>query len=105
MVDRRRSDRSLLNATVKVAHQRTQKPVRGAVKDLSISGCQVETDDPLPLLTEVRIEISHDGRKLHALGVVVRDASETSMGVLFTHMTMDNRKLLKKWLAAEEVGD
>jgi hypothetical protein len=68
-------------------------------RDLSLSGCFVETTTPLPKGTRVRVRITHSGADFTALGNVTDNVTATGMGIVFTKIEPNDRAILERWLS------
>jgi len=67
--------------------------------DLSLFGCGVTTEDPLPAGTRIRIRIVHRGANFAVLGKVAHSGHSTRMGVVFTKIEPNQQLVLEKWVA------
>jgi hypothetical protein len=73
-VNLNRKARQLFLANVIVTDVEAQKQITGLIRNLSLSGCYVETATPLSPGINVRLIIAHNGEKLRAFGNVARVA-------------------------------
>jgi hypothetical protein len=67
-------------------------------RDISLSGCFVNTTTPYPEGTRVRVRIIHSGAEFVAVGNVTANVTATGMGIAFTQIQPNDRAILKKWL-------
>lgn len=67
--------------------------------DLSLFGCGVTTQDPLPAGTRILIRIQHGGANFSAMGKVAHAGHGTRMGVVFTKIEPHQQVVLEKWVA------
>lgn len=67
--------------------------------NLSLFGCSVTTQKPLPTGTRVRIRIVHAGASFVALGRVAYAGKSPRMGVVFTRIEPHQQSILEKWIA------
>ena len=58
------------------------------------------TTNPLPVGTEVSLNISHNDATVRALGVVTHSQAKMGMGIRFTDVQLDQNEILDGWLAA-----
>ena len=98
--ERRRGPRYLFSADTEVTNM-PGGPTRFArTSELSISGCFVDTWDPAPAGTELRIRISQRNTTFTAFGCVISVIPNTGMSIAFTNMESNQRSVLEKWLPA-----
>jgi hypothetical protein len=71
----------------------------GRVKDLSLSGCGVNTPAPFAKGTRVRIKLFHGGGYIPALGTVIYGRVELGMGIMFTSVEPEDQRILAGWIA------
>jgi len=67
--------------------------------DLSLFGCSVDTQKPLPTGTKVRIRILHRGASFTALARVAHAQPGAGMGIGFTQIEPNEQSALEKWIA------
>jgi hypothetical protein len=96
--ERRRYPRVTLIAEAEVTDVGSEARSRARIADISSQGCYVETVNPLPLGSEVRLRIRHGGETFEAEGVVVNSQPYMGMGVVFAKVAPEHHDLLKKWL-------
>ncbi|HVM74719.1 MAG TPA: PilZ domain-containing protein [Candidatus Saccharimonadales bacterium] len=70
--------------------------------DISLTGCYIDTLNPIPQGSEIRLRISHNNEIFEAVGRVVYVSYGLGMGVVFTKMTEDERARLVRWLENRE---
>jgi hypothetical protein len=97
--ERRKMRRQDFVASVRLANVNDSKPVNGEVQNLSFSGCYVGTAQALAVWNEVRLEITHQGQTLRAVGMVSHSDGK-GMGILFMRIPPDQEALLRDWLSA-----
>jgi hypothetical protein len=76
----------------------TEEQLAAHIEDLSAFGCFVETLDPFPAGTKVRLRISHAGANLIAQGTVAHSQSKGGMGIAFTSIEPSSLSILDAWL-------
>jgi PilZ domain len=68
------------------------------VSELSLKGCYLDTLNPLPEGTPIRLVISHGGATFTALATVVYPQSNMGMGVEFSAVEPKQLEVLLNWL-------
>ncbi len=69
----------------------------GRVADISMEGCYVDTFNPFPVETLVRIKITKSGAEFVCTGAVRNSQSGMGMGIVFAEISGANRSLLEQW--------
>jgi len=67
--------------------------------DISRSGCYVDTLNPVPQGSQIRLRITHNNEVFEALGKVVYVSYGLGMGVTFTEVSSEQQARLDLWLA------
>jgi hypothetical protein len=98
--ERRRAPRYPLIASAEIIEPQTNLRLRGRTSDLSLVGCYVEMRNPLPVRTEIRVQIIHNDVIFYALGVIASCQPNTGMPIKFTDVPLDQHEILRGWLAA-----
>ncbi len=99
MHSKRRATRYPLIAAVEIVELQSNARMRARTSDVSLIGCYVDTVNPLPAGTEVRVQLTHQDTIFTALGVVAHLQQNMGMGVRFTEVELDQQAVLEKWLA------
>jgi len=73
--------------------------IQGQTKDLSIFGCSVDTTNPFPQGTRVKIKIAHAGQNFESFGRVAYAHPNSGMGIVFTSVEPQNDRVLEWWIA------
>ncbi len=68
------------------------------VSELSARGCYIDSINPLPKDTEVRIRIRYGCSNCEFTGTVIYTHAGFGMGVVFGKMTAEQRSTLDVWL-------
>jgi hypothetical protein len=76
----------------------TEKQLAAHTEDLSLFGCFVETVDPFPAGTKVRLRISYCGANVIAQGTVAYSRDNGGMGIAFTSIEPSSLPILDAWL-------
>ena len=98
--ERRRAPRQPLIASAEVIELQTNTRLKTRTLDISLVGCYLDMTNPLPIGTEVRVQILHNDAAFSALGVIVNYAQNMGMGIRFTDVQLDQHEILEGWLAA-----
>jgi len=77
----------------------SEKHISGHTKDLSLSGCFVETVTPFPDGTKVRLRMSRGETHLVAQGRVTYSRPNSGMGIAFVLIEPSSLPVLDGWLA------
>jgi hypothetical protein len=68
------------------------------ISELGLGGCYVDTLNPFPEGTQVRLRIVRDDGVFETSARVAYDDRRFGMGLAFTDMTPNQRLILEKWL-------
>ena len=98
--ERRRAPRYPLIASAEVIELRTNTRLKARISDLSLVGSYLDMTNTLPVGTEVRLNIDHEGATFTALGVIAHCQPNMGMGIRFTDLQLDQHEILDKWLTA-----
>lgn len=96
--ERRRAPRYPLIAAAEVIELQTDTHIKVRTSDLSLVGCYLDMVNPLPVGTEVRLQLTHQDTTFTALGTVAHSESNMGMGVRFSVVDLDQQGILEKWL-------
>ncbi len=101
VTERRFTDRKPFIAEVRIVEE-SNSATRLAARscDLAIHGCYVDTMNPFPVGTQVRVMLTKEGEVLDVKGGVVYHTPGLGMGIAFHHLTPGNLALLHKWLSS-----
>jgi hypothetical protein len=82
---------------------RNGKSLTGQLTELSSRGCYVDTSEPLPLGTEVDLNVSHGVISCELHGKVIYEHSGgglgvTGMGVVFERMGAEQHYTVQNWI-------
>jgi PilZ domain len=100
MQERRNSFRVTLIATAEVTEIDSGTRLSAQTSDISRNGCYVDTLNPTPPNTDVKIAISHVGQELNVTGKIVYVSPRLGMGIRFDDdMPADQRAILEGWTA------
>jgi len=96
--ERRRTPRYPFIADAEVHDDASGTTVKTRIRELSLFGCYVDMDNPLPTGTPITIKINTAGRSLEASGKVVYSTPKDGIGVAFLDVSVQSRIVLKEWL-------
>jgi hypothetical protein len=98
MHERRGATRYNFGAIAEVIDLDERDAVVSLTRDLSLSGCFVQTTTPYPQGRAVRVRIFHSGEEFVAVGNVTANVTATGMGIVFTQVQPNDRVILEGWL-------
>jgi len=96
--ERHRAPRFPFVAGIQVTDLVTEKQLAAHIEDLSLFGCFVETVDPFPAGTKVRLRISYGGANVIAQATVAYSRDNGGMGIGFTSIEPTSLPILDAWL-------
>ncbi len=99
--DRREYPRIKLSVPVVMHTDADGGPIRGATSDLSLGGCYIETIFPLPIGTNLDLQLSIGSTVLIAATVVACDP-QVGNGIRFLNMLSEDREALAAFLKAAQ---
>lgn len=97
--ERPRARRYPFVAGIEITDVESEVQVNEKTCDLSLFGCGVNTQNPLPAGTRLRIRIVHGGASFVVLGKVAHSGQSERMGIVFTKMEPNQQLILEKWIA------
>lgn len=74
----------------------TRLPAR--TSELGLNGCYIDTLEPFPVGTSVRMRIFKDREVFESAGRVLYSHPGIGMGILFVDLTLDQRPVLERWV-------
>ncbi len=98
MIEKPRARRYPFAASIDLVEMESEREIREQTTNLSVFGCQLNAQKPLPAGTKVRLRIIHRGAIFTALGQIV-NVRRNSMAVVFTKVEQKDQVVLEKWLA------
>jgi len=100
MNDRRDSKRVPLIVAVEVVETQSGTRLSARTSDVSLTGCYVDTLNPTPTGTEVRVKLTHNGKELDLLARVVYVSPRLGMGIRFDEsISSDQLAILGRWIS------
>jgi hypothetical protein len=101
----RRTLRHKIDIDVEVTESLSGIQIKARTKDLSIYGCGVDTKTPFQSGTKVKVKMVYAGKEIAAFGQVMYGRRDIGMGIAFTGMAPNDRKLLEDWFAQPRFQD
>src|SRR5215470_15806041 len=100
MNDRRDAKRLPLILAVEVVEVSSGTRLAARTSDVSRTGCYIDTLNPTPTGTVVRVKFNHNGEELDLLARIVYVSPRLGMGVRFDESaTREQLAILNRWLA------
>ena len=96
--ERPRARRDPMVASIEMTDVESETQIVEQTSDLSLFGCGVTTDEPLPAGARIRIRIQRAGANFSAMGKVAHDGHGARMGVVFTKIEPHPQLVMEKWL-------
>jgi c-di-GMP-binding flagellar brake protein YcgR len=96
--ERPRARRYPFVASIEMTNVESEAQMNEQTCDLSLFGCGVNTQKPLPAGARVRIRIVHAGANFVTLGKVAHAGKSSRMGVVFTKIEPNQQLVLEKWI-------
>jgi len=97
-----RAPRTLLTASAEVVDVQSGKSQSAQTLDLSLAGCYLETPNPLPLGSAIRLKLLFNESSISLFGDVVRSEPGKGMGVRFRALESGQVSVLKGWFFAAD---
>lgn len=96
--ERRRSPRFPFIASAEVHEENNGSRLDARVSDISATGCYVDTINPLPSGTAVRVKIFNEARSFEASAKVAYSVVHLGMGLSFSEVAPGSHDVLREWL-------
>jgi hypothetical protein len=87
-------------ACAEVTEREAQGWLSARVSEIGLGGCYIATASPFPDGTLVNIRIIRDAGAFECEAKVVYVHDRFGMGIAFTNIALDQRRLLQNWIAA-----
>jgi hypothetical protein len=71
--------------------------------DISISGCYLDTLDPVQMGARIRVRFTHHDEQFEAIAIVVYVSPNLGMGVRFSEVAPEQQTKLERWLNNPDV--
>jgi hypothetical protein len=99
--ERRLSPRFTFIASAEVLSEILGTRTTARISDLSATGCYVDTVNPLPHGTLVKVKIFTETNHFEAPATVVYAHTHLGMGLIFRELPPDSQTILQNWLPTE----
>jgi PilZ domain len=96
--DRRTGDRHMLTAAAEITEVSSGARFSTRTTDLGPGGCFVDTTNPFPVGSKVRVALKRDKNEFHTQGTVVYSQLGLGMGISFGELDSAQRRALNLWL-------
>jgi hypothetical protein len=96
-VERRSAPRHAMVLAADVIELPRGAKLNARTADISLTGCYIDTLNPVPQGSEVRVRITHGTETFVSLGRVVYVSYGLGMGITFINMEDDQRTRLELW--------
>jgi hypothetical protein len=100
MDQHRNTPRYRFVAPAEVIDQASGAKITGHVKELSLYGCYLDTQSPLPTRTKVTVKIYAAAEFFEASATVIYANQTLGMGLVFRDVKPHFLSILRKWLLA-----
>jgi hypothetical protein len=97
-VERRLGPRYQFTATIELVDLKSRTRVQARTSDLSRGGCYVDTTNPLPVESAVKMRLTQENRSFEAEARVAYSLPGMGMGLAFTSATAAQMEVLTRWL-------
>ena len=97
-LEHRRHARFPLTALVEALEPKSNTQISGRSSDVSLSGCYVDTLNPFPEGTLIRIRLTRENISFEANAKVIFSQIGMGMGVAFTSAEKDQFRVYQKWI-------
>ncbi len=98
--ERRRTPRSTFIANAEFLDVKSGMRIHARTSDLSPQGCYVDTLNPFPEGTRLRLEITFLKDTIRVEVLVVHRKPNMGMGLVFTKIEPKEQEIVKSWLGA-----
>ncbi len=103
-VERRSHHRYPFTATAEVTELETEAKISGRTNDLGMGGCYIDTINPLPVGTAVKLLLTHGSHRFESQAAVIYSHVGMGMGLAFTALLPRDLEILRSWLAETASG-
>jgi len=99
--ERRVYPRIKVRVPIEMHTEETTFPIRGATSDLSVTGCYIDTQFPLPVGTALELKLQLEGTLL-VLGTVVTCDPQVGNGISFNRMLPEDMDELHAFIESKQ---
>jgi hypothetical protein len=96
--ERRRAERHHFIASAEVEDMAIGSRLPSRISDISAGGCYVDTVNPFPDGTSVRVKILSGGKQFEAHATVAYAHQHLGMGLNFREIAPEDQAVLQSWL-------
>ena len=96
--ERRSGARFPCTVAAEVFEPNSHARIMGRTTDLGIGGCYVDSINPFPVGTRLRLRLSDNVRRFEVHGQVIFAQMGMGMGIAFTEVTADHLEVLRRWI-------
>jgi hypothetical protein len=97
-IDRRSTPRYPMVLAADVVELGRGASLHARTADISRTGCYIDTLNPIPQGSKVRVRITHHHEIFQALGAVVYSSALLGMGIAFSEVSLEEMGRLQGWL-------
>jgi hypothetical protein len=97
-IDRRSTPRYPMVLAADIVELPRGARLHARTADISRTGCYVDTLNPIPQGSKVRVRITHHQEIFEALGAVVYSSPLLGMGIAFSEVSLEQMGRLQGWL-------
>lgn len=101
-VERRSAPRCQLVLAAEVVELPRGAKLSARTADISRTGCYIDTLNPVPQGSRIRLRITHHDEIFEAIGSVVYVSQGLGMGVVFVEVAAEQQVRLDRWLAEKD---
>jgi c-di-GMP-binding flagellar brake protein YcgR len=101
-VERRSAPRIALVLSAEIVELPRGAKLSARTADISRTGCYIDTLNPVPQGSQVRVRITHHQEIFEAVGRVVYLSAGLGMGIAFLAIEPEQRTKLERWLAESD---
>lgn len=98
-VERRATPRFAMVLAAEVVESPSGAKLNARTGDISLSGCYIDTLNPIPSGSRVRVRIIHHQEIFQAIGRVVYVSPGLGMGIAFVSVEPEECVRLERWLS------
>ena len=96
--DRRSAPRYAMVLAADVVELPRGAKLAARTSDISRTGCYIDTLNPIPQGSQVRLRITHHEEVFEAMGRVVYASPGLGMGIVFERVAPEQQTMLQRWL-------
>jgi Ribonuclease G/E len=96
--DRRSAPRYAMVLAADVVELPRGAKLAARTSDISRTGCYIDTLNPIPQGSQVRLRITHHEEVFEAIGRVVYASPGLGMGIVFDTIAPEQQAILQRWL-------